>query len=246
MTHSLIIGGTRGLGRVVANTLAARGDSVSIIGRSAVPQDELADATMGCYPADLDDLPSLQGVLDQALEERGAPSYCVFAQRYRGKGDPWQGEMETSLTATKTIIDHLAPHFSQGQDAGIVLVSSVFARAVGEGQGLGYHVAKAGQEQMVRWFAVNLGSRGIRVNGVAPFTFLKPESRDFYLANQPLMGLYRDIVPLGRLGTTEDSANLIAFLCSPLASYITGQNIAVDGGLSLQWPESLARRLTGI
>jgi NAD(P)-dependent dehydrogenase (short-subunit alcohol dehydrogenase family) len=72
---------------------------------------------------------------------------------------------------------------------------------------------------------------------------LKDESKEFYLNNKPLFELYEDIVPLKRMGTTEDSANVIRFLCSSQASFVTGQSILIDGGLSLQWPESMARGL---
>ena len=60
------------------------------------------------------------------------------------------------------------------------------------------------------------------------------------------MGLYEEIVPLGRMPTSEDSANVISFLCSPAAAFVSGQNIYVDGGLSLVWPETLARKLKSI
>src|SRR5690606_26429615 len=109
-----------------------------------------------------------------------------------------------------------------------------------------YHVGKAGMNQMMRYYAVNLGRKGIRVNGVTPFTFLKEESKEFYLKNDALQDLYRRITPMQRMGTAEDSARLIAFLCSPVSGFINGQNIYVDGGLSLVWPETLARKLVNI
>jgi NAD(P)-dependent dehydrogenase (short-subunit alcohol dehydrogenase family) len=58
------------------------------------------------------------------------------------------------------------------------------------------------------------------------------------------MNLYKTIIPLARMGTSEEVANVIAFLCSHKASFVTGQNIVVDGGLSLIWQETLARRLS--
>ena len=61
-----------------------------------------------------------------------------------------------------------------------------------------------------------------------------------------LMEVYRESVPLGRLATTEEIARVIRFLCSSDASYLTGQNLRVDGGLSAVWPETLARRLKGV
>ena len=73
---------------------------------------------------------------------------------------------------------------------------------------------------------------------------LKEESKHFYFQNEELHNLYKSIIPLGRMGTAEELANTIAFLCSPKSSFITGQTIIVDGGISLQWHESLARKLT--
>ena len=81
---------------------------------------------------------------------------------------------------------------------------------------------------------------------ILDFTFLKEESKEFYLKNDALQDLYRRITPMQRMGTAEDSARLIAFLCSPVSGFINGQNIYVDGGLSLVWPETLARKLVNI
>ncbi len=167
-------------------------------------------------------------------------------QRYRGQDDDWTGEIQVSLTATRQLIELLVPKFETRGDRGIVLVSSVFGDRVGDGQPLSYHLCKAGMNQMTRFYAANLGQKGIRVNAITPFTFLKEESKDFYLNNKELSDLYQEIIPLGRMGTTEDSANAIAFLCSPAAGFITGQNLYIDGGMSLVWPETIARRLRSI
>lgn len=246
MTHTLIVGGTRGLGRALMRALAARGDRVSVIGRREPPDSDKAVPNVKHWKADLQAGDSALRAAGSAIAERGQLSYLIFAQRYRGEGDIWSGEIQVSLTATKQLIEALAPQFNPQGDRGIVLVSSVFGVQVGEGQPLGYHVGKAGMNQMARFYAVVLGQKGIRVNTVTPFTFLKEESRDFYVKNEALQALYQDIVPLGRMGTTEDIANAVAFLCSPAAGYINGQDIRVDGGLSLVWPETLARRLKSI
>lgn len=246
MTHSLVVGGTKGLGRVVTRQFAARGDTVSVLGRSDVPADDARAGRVKGYVADISDAAAMGAAVDRLIEEQGPLNYVVFLQRYRGKGDGWAGELDTTLTATKNAIERIGDRFSRDGDNGIVMVSSVFARYVGEGQALSYHVAKAGLDQMMRWFALNLGPKSVRVNGVTPFTFLKEESKAFYTDNKPLMELYESIVPLRRLGTTDDSARAITFLCSPAASFLTGQNLTVDGGLSLVWPETLARKLKQI
>jgi NAD(P)-dependent dehydrogenase (short-subunit alcohol dehydrogenase family) len=246
MTHSLIVGGTRGLGRAVMRALSARGDRVSVIGRREPPAADKAVANVKHWIADLQQGDAALHAAESAVAENGPPSYLVFAQRYRGKDDDWAGEIQVSLTATRRLIDALAPKFAPEGDKAIVIVSSVFGDRVGEGQPLSYHVGKAGLNHMARFYAVALGRKGIRVNTVTPFTFLKEESKDFYTGNKALHALYQDIVPLGRMGTTEDVAGVVAFLCSPAAGFVSGQDLRVDGGLSLVWPETLARRLKSV
>jgi NAD(P)-dependent dehydrogenase (short-subunit alcohol dehydrogenase family) len=246
MAHSIIIGGTRGLGRVVAQQMAARGDIVSVIGRTDLSAEDLKIGKIRSYKADICDREAICSTLKEVVQENGKVNYCVFLQRYRGKDDDWMGEFQTTLTATKNIVENLVSQFSETEDNGFVMVSSVFSKYIGKGQPISYHVAKAGLDQMMRYYALNLGPNKIRVNAISTFTYLKEESKEFYLNNQSLLDLYDSIVPLKRMGTTEDSANVIAFLCSRQASFVTGQSITIDGGLSLHWPESLARSLKQI
>ncbi len=246
MVHSLVIGGTKGLGRVVVRKFAQRGDKVSVLGRSPVLASDLDAGDVSSFIADISDKQASISALDDILKKYGPLNYCVFLQRYRGKNDDWEGEFHTTLTATRNILDHLVPHFEPVADKGVVMVSSVFAKHVGKGQAASYHVMKAGLDQLMRYYAVNLGSKGIRSNAITPFTFLKEESRSFYLQNKPLVDLYEKIIPLCRMATSEDSADVIEFLCSPKARFLTGQNITVDGGLSLVWPETLGRSLMNL
>jgi NAD(P)-dependent dehydrogenase (short-subunit alcohol dehydrogenase family) len=246
MTHSIIIGGTKGLGRVVTRQFASRGDRVTVIGRSEAVEADLAAGDVKIYSCDITDAAALKQTLNDIIAARGEVNYCVFLQRYRGKDNDWDGEYHTSLTATKNTIEHLIPHFAKEGDKAVAMVSSVFAKHIGAGQLASYHVAKAALEQLMRFYAVTLGPQAIRSNAITPFTFLKEESQSFYLNNQPLLSMYQDIIPLGRMATTDDSANAINFLCSPAASFLTGQNILIDGGLSLVWPETLARRITAL
>ena len=108
---------------------------------------------------------------------------------------------------------------------------------------MSYHVAKSGLIHMMRYYAVKLGPMGIRVNAVSFGAVVKQESKAFYARNAALKSLCRTITPLGRMGTAKDIVQVVDFLCSSKAAFVTGQNIVVDGGLSLQWPGSLAQKI---
>lgn len=243
--HSLLIGGTRGIGRALAKVLSDEGYAVSVIGRHAPTEPDQHLPNVRHWIVDLLDRKRLDAALVETLGENGKMNNLIFLQRYRGEGDAWVGEFETSVTATKEIIEHLVDEFDDSKDRSIVLVSSIIAGFVVHNQPLSYHVAKAAFNQMIRYYAVFLGAKGIRVNGVSPATILKDESKDVYVNDEELYDLYKKIIPLRRVGTAAEVAQVISFLCSSKASFVTGQNIVVDGGLTLQFQESLVRSLFG-
>ncbi|MBI3317669.1 MAG: SDR family oxidoreductase [Candidatus Omnitrophica bacterium] len=230
--HSLVIGGTGGIGSAFARSVARAGHVVSVIGRR-LPSEAEPIPHVRYYAADLSCAQRLGAVLTEILRRSGKLSSLIFFQRFRGEEDPWVGEMEISLTATKNTIERLTDDFSRTDERSIVVVSSIASRFIVEEQPVGYHVAKAGLNQMVRYYAVALGPKGIRVNSVSPGTVLKEGSSP----------LSKRIIPLGRMGRSEDVVRAVEFLCSPQASFITGQEIIVDGGLSLRSQESVAREL---
>jgi NAD(P)-dependent dehydrogenase (short-subunit alcohol dehydrogenase family) len=239
-THSLIIGGSRGIGRVLARALAGEKHTISIISRRP-PVGKIAPGVRH-WSVDLLEQERLSKTLDEIVSRQGRPANLIFFQRFKGEGDAWRQEIETSLTATKFVIETLVDRLAGNRDKSIVMVSSAASRVIADEQPVGYHVAKAGLEQMARYYAVTLGARGVRVNTVSPGTILKEESRAFYLKNKKLLGLFQKTIPLGRMGTAEEVAGVIAFLCSAKASFITGQNLLVDGGISLLSEETLIQK----
>jgi NAD(P)-dependent dehydrogenase (short-subunit alcohol dehydrogenase family) len=167
---------------------------------------------------------------------------CVFFQRFRGTGDDWRGEFNVSLRATEKFINEFVKNVpADYRDRSIVIVSSQADASIVLEQSLSYHVGKAGLSQMVRYYACKLGKQRIRVNGIKPNIVFKERAREFYEQNPELVSLFNEVVPLGRMGLPTDIADAVLFLSSEKSSYISGQVITVDGGLSVLENASLSR-----
>jgi len=219
---------------------------LSVIGRRPPTESNEVLANVHYWTLDLLDRSRVPQVWDEILSQNGKLSNLVFSQRYRGEGDDWTGEIETTLTVTKEVIDRCIDDFDETSENSIAVVSSIASRLIAGEQPLSFHVAKAGLNQMVRYYAVHLGPKGIRVNSVSPCRVIKPENEEFYVKNQQITDIYKRITPLGRMGTAEDVANVVSFICSPKAGFITGQDFVVDGGFSLSLPDTLAREMESI
>jgi len=154
--------------------------------------------------------------------------------------------MAVGLTATKDVIEAALDAFVPKGDRSICVVASNAAHCVAVEQPVGYHVAKAGLVQLMRYFAAQLGPRGIRVNCVSPSALIKEESRIFYEGFAELKQLYADISPLGRMGTAEELAEVCRFFLGDASSFVTGQELVFDGGLSLPCHEGVARKIAGL
>lgn len=241
--HALVVGGTRGIGRSVVQRFLADGLKVSVIGRRP-PARSFGTTNVRCWSVDLQDGDALAGTVAALIKVGGPLSRLACLQRFRGEGDDWQGEIATTLTATRQIIEAAKGEFARHGDRAIVVVSSIADRWVASEQPLSYHVAKAGLTQLARYYAVALAAQGIRVNAISSGTIVKDEARKFYRAQKALRELYEEMIPLGRMGTAAEIASVVSFLCSGDASFMTGQSLVVDGGVSLQWHEALVRRMS--
>lgn len=243
--HFIVVGGTTGSGRALVRELLDAGQRVTVFGRHRPPE---ADRYSGLRTELLDivDEAAVRQAVDRSVDHVGGLNHVVCYQRYRGSGDAWAGEVATTLTATRAVIEACVPHFRPGGNQAIVAVGSAASRFVLAEQPVGYHATKAGLVQMMRYYAVTLGPRAVRANVVSPDTMIKEESRQMYAANQELTALYETITPLKRMGTSEDVAGVVRFLCSPAAAFITGQELVVDGGISLVGQAALARTVAGL
>lgn len=224
--------------------LASQGHVVSVVGRRPPLERDRQIPRVRYWAVDLLNEEAINTALGEILKTNGKLNNLVLCQRYRGQDDDWQGNLETTLSVTRKIIEQLVNSFAAGSGNSIVAIGSIAGHYIAGEQSVGYHAAKAGLVQMVRYYAVVLGRKGIRVNCVSPGSIVREESRSFYAEHPEIIDLHRRITPLARMGTAREVAGVVDFLCSASASFVTGQDITVDGGVSLQGHEALVRDLT--
>ena len=141
--------------------------------------------------------------------------------------ETWDLEVRMNLATAFNVTRAVAPGMVQRRWGRIVMVSSVTGTVVTNPGSTGYGAAKAGMEGMMRGIALELGPFGVTANAVAPG----------WIATSPLENGEVDhglASPIGRSGTADEIAEVVAFLASDRASYVTGQSIVVDGGNSIQ------------
>jgi NAD(P)-dependent dehydrogenase (short-subunit alcohol dehydrogenase family) len=243
--HVIIVGATSPLAVAASAGFLARGDTLSLL--SSKGADLMLPPGQHGYSYDLNDLNGVREVFLRMVDENGPAERICFFQRYReDASNSWDGEYNVSLRATSRFIEEFQSQPASKNDKSIVIVSSPADDRIVLEQSASYHAFKAGLSQLVRYYAMALGDRDIRVNGVKPAIVLKPRAERFYDDNPDLVKLFNGVTPMGRMGRPADIANAVLFLSSPLASFITGQILSVDGGLSLHEAGSLTRLAASI
>ncbi len=228
---SIIVGGTRGIGKVISKTLHKRGDKIITLSR-----ENLKNKTHIAVDLSLEDSIIKNSISKYFKKKSFRINNLVFCQRYRG--NEFELDFKVSLYATRIIIELLKNKMTK--DSSIVLISSIAIKTILTDQPLSYHLTRAGMDQMVRYYAVTLGKNGIRFNCVLPTRIIKPENYKFYnKKNNPITTMMKKVTPLKRMGNSQDVANLVEFLTSKKSSFITGCTIPLDGGAHLQNHESI-------
>ena len=118
--------------------------------------------------------------------------------------------------------------------------SKIWGKFVVNDQSASYHATRSALEGLTRYYSVHLGKTGIRCNCILPNTIIKPENINYFTKENEERKTLESITPLARMGNSNDISSLALFLCSPESSFISGQIISVDGGLSNRSQESIA------
>jgi NAD(P)-dependent dehydrogenase (short-subunit alcohol dehydrogenase family) len=240
---AVVTGAGHGIGTVIADRLGADGfavgcldiDGVAASGRASLIRDR-GQVAVG-RRCDVRDTAEVRAVMESLVNEFG-PIHAVVnnAMSWAPTGPvlgidelQWHADIAMLLGSYRTVTAGANSHLAAGSS--VVMISSVHGLFGSAGWG-SYAVAKAGIIQLARVLASELGPRGIRVNAVAPGIIAHSDGLEKYVGRPDLLQQHVVASPLRRTGTAEDVAGAVSFLVGRDSTWITGQTITVDGGMT--------------
>jgi 3-oxoacyl-[acyl-carrier protein] reductase len=237
---ALVTGASQGIGRATSVALAGAGAKVAVAARSAdklaslVAEIEAAGGEALAVPMDVADAGQVKAGFQQTLAKFGRLDILVNnaaitrdTLALRMKLEDWDAVLRTNLTGAHLCIQQALGAMLKQRSGRIINLSSVVAETGNAGQ-VNYVASKAGLIGLTRAIAVEVASRNITVNAVAP-GFIETPMTD--VLSQELKDKMKAMIPLGRFGQDREIAAAIVFLASDEAGYITGQVLGVNGGL---------------
>lgn len=237
--RAVITGGGSGIGRATARRMADEGASVAVIDINGDAAHEIAAEIGGsAHVADVTDADGLRGAVDAAAEVMGGIT-IMFNNAGVGNQSPlhewapeeWDRMLAVNLTGVYLGFRAAVPHIRASGGGSIVSTASISGTRPAAGEAP-YAAAKAGVAAITASAALEYGP-GIRVNAVSPGMILTALTEPLLQFLPHERARFERTTPLGRIGEPDDIAGVVVFLCSDLARFITGQNIVVDGGMTL-------------
>jgi NAD(P)-dependent dehydrogenase (short-subunit alcohol dehydrogenase family) len=248
---AFVTGGSSGIGRAVVENLASAGASVAVCGIDADQVDEGVEAVRAsggealAVPADVSDGGSVKEAVEATIERYGRLDTlvaCAGIQRYgtvvETTEETWDEVFAVNVKGVFLAAQAAMPHLRRSGQGSIVVVSSVQAH-VSQTGAVAYSASKGALDAFVRAMAVDEARYGVRVNAVCPGSvdtpMLRASARRFSdgtdEATQALVDQWGRSHPLARVAEPREIAEVVSFLAGPRASFITGEDIRVDGGL---------------
>jgi NAD(P)-dependent dehydrogenase (short-subunit alcohol dehydrogenase family) len=236
---ALVTGSSQGIGFAIANALRESGARVVFHGLpkrfNHIPEDSpyvSADLMQPDGPARLaaaafTDMPQIDTLVCNAGSFFDVPFLEMTRER-------WDKTVQLNLTATYFVAQEFAKRLVAEQRPGCMVITASTNGFQAELDSTAYDSSKGALVMLVRSLAVSLAPHGIRVNGIAPGLIRTPLNEQWLSSrNGGLVEHYEKKILLGRIGDPIDCAGAVAFLCSEAASYITGEIITIDGGLTV-------------
>jgi 3-oxoacyl-[acyl-carrier protein] reductase len=235
MKRALVTGSSRGIGKAIALRLAKAGFGVTLHCRSGIDEAKKVAAEIGNAPIlqfDVKDRPAAKAALEADVAKNG-PYYAIVINAGVARDntfvalsdEDWDEVLDTSLDGFYNVMRPLVMPMVRARQGGRIVVLSSVSGVMGNRGQVNYSAAKAGLAGAAKALAVELASRKITVNCVAP----GPIATDM-IAEAPLEEMLK-MIPAGRVGTADEVAATVAFLLSDEAAYITRQVIGVNGGM---------------